>query len=313
MMKHLFVLNPRAGSGTGFEPAKKHIDTICRSLNLDYAVECTEKPFHAAQIVRRYAASGVSLRIYAGGGDGTLNEVVHGAAEFPAAEVAHYPLGTGNDFIRMFGENVKLFCDLEALIRGKAHPVDLITAGGRFSLNVFSCGFDAQVPIEMRKFKWFLRFGTQMPYNLGVVSSIMHGLSGEYEISIDGKDYSGNYLMIAVMNGRYYGGGFNPAPKALPHDGLFDIILVKRVTVLGLARMIGPYAKGSAEDLPVCTCLRGRELTFRAKKVRAVNFDGESDLWTEGTVRILPGGLRFVLPEALSFDMLQQRLSASLQ
>ena len=56
------------------------------------------------------------MRIYACGGDGTLNEVVNGAAGFDNAAVTCVPKGTGNDFLKLFGPRFReLFYDLEAL------------------------------------------------------------------------------------------------------------------------------------------------------------------------------------------------------
>ena len=56
------------------------------------------------------------MRIYACGGDGTLNEAVAGAAGFGNAAVTHYPMGSGNDFLRMFGPDACRFYDLRALL-----------------------------------------------------------------------------------------------------------------------------------------------------------------------------------------------------
>ena len=66
------------------------------------------------------------MRIYACGGDGTFNECVCGAAGLDNVAVCPFPTGTGNDFCRMFGEEKDMFRDLDALLRGSEHPIDLI-------------------------------------------------------------------------------------------------------------------------------------------------------------------------------------------
>ena len=80
------------------------------------------------------------MRIYACGGDGTLNEAVAGAAGFGNAAVTHYPMGSGNDFLRMFGPDACRFYDLRALLDAPQAPVDLIECNGRLALNELTNG-----------------------------------------------------------------------------------------------------------------------------------------------------------------------------
>ena len=56
-------------------------------------------PGDCTRIARDAAKSGQPVRLYACGGDGTLNEVVNGAASHPNAAVTHYAGGSGNDFV----------------------------------------------------------------------------------------------------------------------------------------------------------------------------------------------------------------------
>ena len=60
----------------------------------------TQRSGGAEEIARRLVSSGEEVRLYACGGDGTLNEVVNGAAGFDNAAVTCIPIGTGNDFLK---------------------------------------------------------------------------------------------------------------------------------------------------------------------------------------------------------------------
>ena len=300
--KHVFIVNPTAGRAMCLDSITTKIRTVMDALGLPYVIEITNAPLHATELVRGYMAGGGSCLFYACGGDGTLNEVACGAVDFPGAAVTHYPAGTGNDFIRQFGERSALFSDLVALAGGREQSVDMLQVGQRYCLNVFSTGFDAQVPADMRNFKWFSRFGSKMPYNLAVVSSIFKGMGAIYDVYVDGVDYSGEYTIITAMNGQYYGGGFHPAPDARVNDGLMDILLAKKMGVFGLAKAIGPYSKGQAEKLGVFTCMRAKSLQVKASKMRPVNLDGECASMDSSTVCVRPGILRFVTPKNLSFD-----------
>ena len=114
-MKHVFVINPAAGKGKALGIIKPQIDEICKKHALDYEIYVTEKKNDGIEFVERRAKSGEELRFYACGGDGTLYEVVNGAFGYKNAQVAVIPLGSGNDFIRLFGRYFD-FLKLEKVI-----------------------------------------------------------------------------------------------------------------------------------------------------------------------------------------------------
>ena len=66
------------------------------------------------EICEANAASGEQLRIYACGGDGTINEAVNGAFGYENVEIGAVPMGTGNDYsyIRNYGTATD-FLDME--------------------------------------------------------------------------------------------------------------------------------------------------------------------------------------------------------
>ena len=117
-MKHLFLVNPAAGKRGSTEALLRRVEEAFSPLGLEHEVVLTSSAGDAEQLARRAACSGGPVRIYACGGDGTLNEVVNGAAGYPNAAVTNVPKGTGNDFLRIFGANYAArFSDLAALSR----------------------------------------------------------------------------------------------------------------------------------------------------------------------------------------------------
>ena len=118
-MQHLFIINPRAGKKNSTARLMDRIDALRRAEGLDCKTMLTSRPGHAEELARRAAESGRDVRIYACGGDGTLNEVVNGAAGYDNAAVTNVPLGTGNDFLKIFGPDCKtLFSDVATLAAG---------------------------------------------------------------------------------------------------------------------------------------------------------------------------------------------------
>lgn len=113
-MKHLFVVNPVAGKSKPEDKLRLIHEAIGRlpqdRRGVDeFEVYVTSAPMDAVGKIKAEAERCPDLRVYACGGDGTLNECVNGAALLPNVAVTHFPCGTGNDFIRMFGEEKARF------------------------------------------------------------------------------------------------------------------------------------------------------------------------------------------------------------
>jgi len=258
-----------------YEVAEK-ARALMESRGLDCELEITEAPGHGRRLAYEAAASGEPVRLYACGGDGTLNEVVGGAAGFPNAAVTHYPTGSGNDFIKIFGPDAPLFYDLRELLDGEEAAFDLIDCNGRLSLNICSVGFDARIGLGMADFKRFPFVSGEMAYRLSLLKNFVQGIHRPYLICVDGEQFEGEFTLLAACNGRYYGGSFNPAPQADPDDGLLDFIIVKAVSRLTVAAVVEKYSAGGAADFPeYITLRRGHTMTVECDRVSMVNIDGE--------------------------------------
>ena len=78
-MKHLFIINPAAGSKDRTAEYSQEIHRLCRQRELDYDIRVSTAPGECRRFAREAAQTGEEVRIYACGGDGTLNEVAAGA------------------------------------------------------------------------------------------------------------------------------------------------------------------------------------------------------------------------------------------
>ena len=124
-MNHLFIINPAAGSRDRTDDYRRSIEEACRPKGLSYRIEVSQAPGECARIAREAAQTGEEYRIYACGGDGTLNEVVSGAVGFPNVSVTHYAGGSGNDFVKLFSET-EPFRDIQRLLDCQETEFDLI-------------------------------------------------------------------------------------------------------------------------------------------------------------------------------------------
>ena len=114
-MKHLFIINPAAGKYDHTGEFTQKIREACDKRCLAYEILVSRAPGDCTRIAQAAAATGDPVRIYACGGDGTLNEVVNGAVGYRNAAVTHFPGGSGNDFIRIFSDPMA-FRDLGRLL-----------------------------------------------------------------------------------------------------------------------------------------------------------------------------------------------------
>ena len=142
-MKHYFLVNPVAGKSKSMKTAeaiKKYYD----ENGFDYQIIVTDEAHIGKDIVRDIAKSGEKCRIYAVGGDGTLFDVVNGAAGYDNVSVGVIPCGSGNDFVKSFCA-FDDFLDIQNQCMGTEIPIDLIKFDDYYSVNIASMGMDAEV------------------------------------------------------------------------------------------------------------------------------------------------------------------------
>ena len=225
-MKHLYIVNPAAGKYDHTEELTGRIRALCTSRGLDYEIRVSGKPGDCTAITRQAAASWEEYRVYACGGDGTLNEVVCGAAGAANVAVTHWPCGSGNDFIKNFSEP-PAFLEPERLLDAEEAVFDLIQVGEDYSLSICSMGIDARIGTEIQKYKRLPLVSGKGAYNLSTVVNLIKGIHRHYAVEINGETIDDRFTLICICNGRFYGGGYQPIPEARPDDGRLDVLLVK--------------------------------------------------------------------------------------
>ncbi|MBQ9966946.1 MAG: hypothetical protein IJO95_04810, partial [Clostridia bacterium] len=212
-MKHLFIVNPAAGGKDSTDMVSAKVAQYFSGKEGDFEIYTTKGPMDAPKKIEYEAQLCDELRVYACGGDGTLNECVCGAAGLPNVAVTHFPTGTGNDFIKTFGDEKSRFFDIEELVEGEVRPIDLIDCNGRKSINICSVGVDARIGVDVHKYSKIPVIGGATAYVTSTAVNFFKGIKQEMRIICDGKLYYGDINLICACNGRYYGGGFNPVPE----------------------------------------------------------------------------------------------------
>ncbi len=306
-MKHLFIINPVAGKIDRSVLLRRKIEETMTPRGLPWEIVVTEYPRHGTELTQRAAQTGEELRVYACGGDGTLNEVAAGAAGYPNVSVTHWPTGSGNDFIKCFGDDASRFFDLGELLDCQVSTLDVIDCNGRLAINVCSVGFDARVGLEMAEFKQLPLVSGTMAYHMSLLKNVIKGINRDYYIEVTAPDgtletLKGKFGLLCICNGRYYGGSYHPSPDAVPDDGVLNCVLVHKVSRLTFAKLVGKYAVGRAGDYPTLIDLRPAvAVKIQCDRVSKINLDGERLDGTVITISLSAKKVNFAHPRGSSW------------
>ena len=298
-MKHLFIINPAAGSHNQTESYRKKIAEACEGL--EYSIEVSGAPGQCRKIANRAAKSGEEYRIYSCGGDGTMNEIIGGVAGYDNVAVTMFAGGSGNDFIRIFDEP-EAFRDLDRLLDAEEVTFDLIKVNNDYSLNICSVGLDARIAADVANYKRLPLLSGFRAYAASTVVNLLKGISEHYIIEINGEKIDGKKTMICACNGRFYGGGFNPVPEADPTDGKLDVLVVEAVSLLQVPQVIGKYKNGQYKLLPKLVKHYSTDrLKIYFDKPTSINLDGEQMVGDAMEVSVAQEKIRFFYPKGLTW------------
>ena len=298
-MEHIFIINPAAGPTDSTRLIQEAISKSAYSENCE--IYLTKGPGDAtAYIKNKCSQCSEPLRFYACGGDGTLNEVVNGAVNYTNAAVGCYPCGSGNDFVKYYG-GAEGFLNIDKLICGEEHPIDLILSDGKYCINVLNFGFDTAVLKTMEKVKTNWLFHGKRAYFAGVITALLKSMKTPCKVTVDGEVISGeNILLCTISNGRYVGSSFQCAPRSLNDDGLLEVCLVKPFSRLTFVQLMSDYSKGLHLDNPkfkdYIVYRRGKQITVEGGNDFAVALDGELVHNSTANITVVEKAIKFVVP-----------------
>ena len=292
-MKHLFIVNPAAGKGRTLRLIPG-IHEYFRINGGEYFIEVTQYPGHATEIAAKYSSAG-EFRIYSVGGDGTLNEVLNGMAG-TGCSLADIPGGSGNDFFRSITGGQTLKDLIRDTVEGEEIYTDLAKVNDKYFINITSLGFDAQVVYKTLNYKKLPLISGKMAYMMGIFTSIMQCKNQGMEITIDGVRQNTKTLLVAIGNGRYYGGGMLALPKAGLNDGLFEICLVEEMKRLSILHLFPKYMKGEHESISKVHFYKGKRVEIVPDSPVPMNLDGEVLMVEKAVFEIIKDGIRFIKP-----------------
>ncbi|MCF0111171.1 MAG: diacylglycerol kinase family lipid kinase [Erysipelotrichaceae bacterium] len=294
-MKHVFVVNPISGRGAAKELVEP-IREVCERRGLNYEIRVTRDESHGIRIAASYTKED-DVCLYAVGGDGTLWNVISGVTE--GVQFAVIPAGTGNDFFRNLNRSqYDLMKLLEDTIDGEVIPVDYGTINDevRF-VNQICFGFDAEINLDVCEKGKKSLMPKKFLYGTTAVRKAVSPKTVHYWMEYDGKREEYTRLVTTIQNGRYYGGGFYPAPMADIDDGVFNLVAIGKVNTVQLIPLIAQYKKGEHLKNKKVTVHELTDCRFEFDEEINVAVDGELFKFKTMDIKMHHGGLLLRLPK----------------
>lgn len=302
-MKHIFIINPTAGKTDSRQKIYDMAESLRQKHGLDVQCILTKKQGHATELAKKRCETGEALRFYACGGDGTVNEVANGIIGYDNAAMTVIPVGTGNDFLKNFGDDMEKFRDAENLWDGPQFPMDAIDVNGRVALTIACSGIDARVARDVHKYSESPLLDGKGSYIYSLaVNFLFKGIGTHWTITLDDVTTEGDWSLVSVCNGRYYGGGFMPVAEARMDDGVLNTLVVREVNRRTFLKFVGPYSRGEYAKFPEyahCSC--PKVVHIHSEKPDIVTcLDGESVVNSDVTIKLHDKKLNFFGPEGCS-------------
>jgi YegS/Rv2252/BmrU family lipid kinase len=289
--KVFFIVNKY--SGKGFDEALEgQIIDACASAGVEGTIEYTQRRGHATELAQEAVSLGFT-KIFARGGDGTVNEVARALVHTPAA-LGVLPAGSGNGLARHLGIPLNTHGALGSLAHGEILTIDTLLINGGLSVNVSGFGFDAHVASQ---------FGKNGQRGLAGYAKLVLGefLSyQEFDITaeFDGKRETKRAFMVALANASQFGNNALIAPDASVSDGVLDVCFIRRIPITEALPFLIKLFRGKIEQSRFVTIVKARKFTAQLSTAQPIHLDGEpGGLSKQYDVEIQPKSLRVIVPK----------------
>ena len=301
-MKSRLIVNPVSGT----DAAPDYLQTINERLRESLGemdIVMTVAAGDASASAAQAARDGYE-RLFVGGGDGTLNEVINGVASVEGGlgqiTFGLIPLGTGNDFAGALGIPEEVDAAISILLEDRTLEVDVGMLNDRHFVNVSAGGFIAEVSSAVNP--QLKTVAGKLAYLIGGAQVLMEYEHANLRLRVVENERvverEMGMEMFAVCNSRLVGGGRLIAPQAVINDGLLDVCIVETMPTLDFINLLTSVSGGTHVEDPRVLYFHARELDLHFDRTIKVNTDGEVLDAADCSYRILPRAARFLAGDA---------------
>ncbi|MBO5717562.1 MAG: diacylglycerol kinase family lipid kinase [Alistipes sp.] len=285
-VKWFVVVNPISGSGKGLDDFPL-ISKLLRDNGISCEAVFTEHKCHATELTVSAINSGYR-HIIVVGGDGTLHEVVNGlfiqkSVEPSDVTIAVIAVGTGNDWIRMFGIPTHYSEAIRAIKEGYTFLQDVAAVEYeesrfrqvRYTANVAGVGFDAAVIQRLQHMRAKGCKGKSTYLRALAYTFFRYKPTGVKVWVDDRLIYNNLMLSMAIGVGKYNGGGIQQLPEAVADDGLLDITIIRPLHWWNIIFRLKRLFNGSIYTIGHVLHAKGRNIHIESSPEIQLEVDGE--------------------------------------
>lgn len=299
------IISKKSGGGKAFEEWPS-IRKMLVSKGFKFSEAFTDHRFHATELAREAVTAGFR-KILAVGGDGAIHEILNGVmgqTSVPTTEITMgiIPVGSGNDWSRLYEIPKDHEKAVEALARGKAVLQDVVCVDAmldgspsrKYMMNIGGLGFDAQVChlFDLEKLKGH---SGDAQYFKCLMKGFLWYKCPHFKVYVDGElFFEGPAFSVALGNGKYCGGGMRQTPDAVPDDGLIDLTVIKRMSRLNAAFSVRRLLDGSIKKHSAVRSARGTKIQIYASPASFMEVDGEAVGCSPATATIIPSAIKVI-------------------
>src|SRR5947208_16973011 len=283
------ILNGKAASNDALRSA------VARQRRAGHSIK-VRVTWEKGDARRLVAEAGEVDLLIAAGGDGTLNEVVHGLMDLSTGArpvLGVVPLGTANDFATGCGIPHDPEQALALCMEGKEVPVDVGKANEHWFLNAASIGFGAEVtattPPELKRVLGPAAYAVMGP----ILAMNVHHYRGR--LTLPDREIAGSGPVAIIGNGRQTGGGAQVTPRARINDGLLDVLAVREIPALALLTAARELQELSP-DGEYISYWQTPWAEVQTEEVIPVNLDGEPMEFSSVRYEAVPRAIRLIVP-----------------
>jgi diacylglycerol kinase (ATP) len=286
----VFIINPIAGNGYA-KSLKPKLEEMIHKYSIDALIVYSEKKGHAAQLARYYADNG-SKYIIGVGGDGTLNEIASLLLHEKNVTIGIIPAGTGNDFIQILGFPNRFEEEhWEVLFEKKSTSIDVGQCNGLPFFNGMGLGFDAQVAAENYVEPGEVKKGGKYKYIYHILKTLLLYKEKRMTVLSAENKHETDCFINTVSIGRRFAGGFFLTPKAIANDGLLDVCMIEKLSLLERIMILLKVPKGTHLQNKKVNYYQTSKIEIEFSKKVPFHLDGELFFSKHFNISILPGAL----------------------
>lgn len=307
-MIHVFIVNPMAGNMHFAEELRKEISSY---QDLDYYIFDTRNAGYEGELIKKieHIFEDEKIRIYCCGGQGTMRNIVNDIENLDNVEIAFFPCGLSNDFLKVFRiEDQKRFTHLDELIKGDVIDIDYIRINNKnIAINSVSAGIDSRVITQINNFRFLNTLGNQIPYMWCLLSALIKSGTTKCEITTSEKHYVDDFTEVYFGNGNVLGNNLYIYEDANVADGKGKYMFLRSDARKFWSIPIAyRFLKKKYKDIDLISEY-GDDKCIYIRRIDdgPINYNVDGELLSIGgtaKLEMVNKGLHFVVPKGVSLD-----------